>query len=370
VSAVRIWDLPTRLFHWLFAAACATAWVSGDEPRYTDLHLFAGYLALGLVLFRLVWGVAGGRYARFAQFVKGPAAVLAHLRHLFARSRTHEPGHNPAGALAILLMLGLVLLLGVTGLVVLGGEEGFGPLAGVFSIAQGVAVHAWHNWLAWALLGIVVLHLAAVVLESVLQRQNLPRAMVTGLKQADECEREPRNATATGLLLLLGFTLFAAAWFYPYLQASEKQPYLPFVGAQLRQNALWQESCGECHMAYHPSLLPMRSWQRLLDGQGDHFGEDLFLEPKTVAALREYASRNSAEQVPREVSWRTLHSLADGEGPLRITDTPYWQQVHRDIDEAVWKRPSVNGKFNCAACHQDAKQGGFMNGAMRRPDGN
>jgi len=368
VSAVRIWDLPTRVFHWLFAAACATAWISGDDPRYTDLHLFAGYLALGLVLFRLVWGILGGRYARFSQFVRGPAAVIAHLRGLFNPVRKHEVGHNPAGALAILAMLGLVLALGVTGLVVLGGEEGFGPLGGMFSIAQGVAVHEWHEVLAWMLLAVVVLHISAVVLESVLQRQNLPRSMVTGYKQADSAEPKSRNFPMIGVGILVVVSIFAAGWFYPYLQSSADKPYLPFVGAELKKDALWQEACSECHMAYSPSLLPARSWQKMLDRQHDHFGEDLFLAPETLTELRKYVASNSAEQVKREVSWRTLHSLAAGETPLRITDTPYWKKMHREIDAAVWKRPSVNGKFNCAACHRDAEQGGFMNGAMRIPE--
>ncbi|MFO7593429.1 MAG: cytochrome b/b6 domain-containing protein [Pseudomonadota bacterium] len=368
MTRVRIWDLPTRLFHWLFAAACATAWVSGADPRYTDLHLFAGYLAFGLVLFRLVWGVMGGRYARFSQFVRGPASVLSHIRNLFSHEHRQEPGHNPAGALAILLMLGMVFALGLTGLVVLGGEEGFGLLAGVFTVAQGVAVHAWHDGLAWALLGIVLLHLAAVVLESVLQRQNLPRAMVTGLKQAEPGEAEPRNATTTGWGVMLSVAVFAMAWFYPYLAAGEEQPHLPFVGAELTLNEKWQEACSECHMAYHPSLLPARSWQRMLDEQSEHFGEDLFLAPKTVSTLRDYASFNSAGQIEREAGWRTLRSLPADETPLRITDTPYWKRVHRDIDAAVWRQPSVNGKFNCAACHRDAKSGGFMNGAMRLPE--
>ena len=368
MTRVRIWDLPTRLFHWLFAAACAIAWVSGDDPRYTELHLFAGYLALGLVLFRLLWGVVGGRYARFSQFVRGPASVLSHMRNLFSHEHRQEPGHNPAGALAILLMLALVFALGLTGLVVLGGEEGFGPLAGAFTIAQGVAVHDWHDGLAWALLTIVLLHLAAVVLESVRQRENLPCAMVTGLKQAEAREAEPCNATATGSLLLLTGAVFAVVWFYPYLATGEEQPYLPFVGAELSLNEDWQEACSECHMAYHPSLLPARSWQRMLDEQSDHFGEDLFLAPGSVATLRTYAAANSAGQFEREASWRTLRSLPADETPLRITDTPYWKRVHRDIDAAIWRKPSVSGKFNCAACHRDAKSGGFMNGAMRLPE--
>lgn len=368
MSSVRIWDLPIRLFHWLFAVACATAWVSGNDPRYTDPHLFAGYLALGLVLFRLVWGVVGGRYARFGQFVRGPAAVLDHLSRLFGAARNHEPGHNPAGAWAILAMLGLVLLLALTGLVVLGGEEGFGPLAGVFSIAQGVAVHRWHDWLAWALLGVVVLHLAGVALESVLQRQNLPRSMITGCKEAAEREAEPRNYNAVGGLLAAVVVVSAGGYFLPYLRSTPETPYLPFVGAELQHSGLWQESCSECHLAYHPSLLPSRSWERLFATQEDHFGEDLVLDAELVDALLAFARANSAEQVQREAAWRTLQSLGANESPLRITDTAYWKRVHRHIDEAIWKRPSVNGKYNCATCHKDARQGGYMNGAMRLPE--
>lgn len=367
MSRVRIWDLPTRLFHWLFAAACVTAWVSGGDPRYTDLHLFSGYVALGLLGFRLLWGVVGGRYARFSQFVRGSKAIILHIRSLLNAGREHEPGHNPAGALAIVTMLGLVLALGVTGLVVLGGEEGFGPLAGMFTIAQGVALHEWHKWLAWVLLLLVVIHLVGVALESVLQRQNLPRSMVTGLKRASESEAEPRNATVGGWLILLAVIGFGAGWFYPYLQADEKKPYRPFVKSGLKQSQVWQEACSECHMAYHPGLLPNRSWQRMLDEQSDHFGDDLFLAPETVAVLRRFATESAAGKVQREASWRTLHSLDADETPLRITDTPYWKSVHRDIDADVWKRSSVNGKFNCFACHQDAKQGDFMNGAMRIP---
>jgi len=368
MDLVRIWDLPTRLFHWLFAAACATAWLSGDEPRYTDLHLYAGYLALGLVLFRLLWGVWGGRYARFAQFVRGPMAVREHLGRLFDPARHHPPGHNPAGAWAILAMLGTVMLLGLSGLVVLGGEEGFGPLAGMFSIAQGIAVHRWHDWLAWALLAVVVLHLAGVALESLLQGENLPRTMITGLKSGLAGEAEPRSFALAGAVLAATVLASAAGYFLPYWQSTGDHPYLPFVGAELVHDALWQESCGECHMAYHPGLLPERSWQRMLDEQDDHFGESLYLAQSTVHALREYVRANSAEQVSREASWRTLQSLPAAESPLRISATPYWERVHRDIDEALWKRPSVNGKFDCAACHRDAKRGGFMNGAMRIPD--
>jgi cytochrome b len=364
VTTVRVWDLPTRTFHWLFATVCTIAWFSGDDARYTHLHTFAGYTALSLLLFRIIWGIAGGRYARFSQFIRGPAAVLGHLRGLMQSSPQHHLGHNPAGGWAVMLLLSLVALLGLSGIVVLGGEEGFGPLAGVFSIEQGVAIHDLHEALAWALLGMVMLHLAGVGLESLVERVNLPRAMVSGSKPGEPVHAEPRNATWTGVILVLLVMVAAVLNIKPYLSQHEGNPYQPYSLPPLVQNSLWNESCSECHLAYHPSTLPQRSWERLFSEQENHFDEDLALDDADVTVLLEFARSNSAEQIQREMSWRTMHSLSADEIPLRITGTKFWKQTHSDIDDAVWRHDKVNGKLNCAACHRDAEQGGFMNGAM------
>ncbi|MCW8919179.1 MAG: cytochrome b/b6 domain-containing protein [Gammaproteobacteria bacterium] len=370
MTLIRVWDLPTRMFHWLFAAACTVAWVTGDDARYTEWHLFSGYSALGLLGFRLVWGVVGGRYARFTQFVRGPAALAAHLRTLFTPRRHRHLGHNPAGGWAVLLLLALVGLLGLSGIAVLGGEEGFGPLAGTLSIAQGVAFHRLHEGLAWALLGMVGLHLSGVALESLLQRESLPLAMVSGNKRGEAgagVAVSGRNYPLPALIMLLVIILFAASYLWPHLGASEEQPYYPFPAPSLSQSALWQQSCGECHLAYHPSLLPQRSWEQMFATQQDHFDEELGLGEEEVATLLAHARANSAEQVVRELSWRTLRSLDVGETPLRITETGYWKQAHAELGEAVWRHDKVRGQLNCAACHRDAEQGGFMNGAMRLP---
>lgn len=367
MALIRIWDLPTRMFHWLFAVACIVAWVTGDDARCTDLHTFSGYAALALLGFRLLWGVLGGRYARFTQFVRGPAAVIRHLRGLARGTRQHHPGHNPAGGWAVLVLLTLVGLLGLSGIAVLGGEEGAGPLAGHLSIAQGVAMHGWHQALAWGLLAMVILHLVGVALESLLQRENLPRAMLSGNKRGEPEQAEPRNAPLPALIITGVTLLFAIITVKPYLSASEENPYLPYVLPPLVQNSLWQESCGECHLAFHPSLLPRRSWERLLAEQDNHFDEVLGLGEEDVATLLAYARANSGEQVEREHSWRTVHAIAASETPLRITETEYWKQTHADIDEAVWRHDKVKGRLNCAACHRDAGQGGFSNGAMRLP---
>ncbi len=368
MSKVRIWDLPTRVFHWSFATACIVAWVTGNDARYTDIHLYAGYLAFALLLFRLVWGFVGGRYARFAQFITGPGKLIEHLRHIVDRNHDHGRGHNPAGAVAVVLLLGLVLALCVTGLIVLGGEEGFGPLAGLFTIEQGDAVHQWHKVFAWIGLTVVLVHLSGVVLMGWLQRESLVVGMVTGDMEGGLAEAEPNNATRVSQVMGALMVVYSVVWFFPYLLSSEEDPYLPFVDTTLVQNQEWHDNCDSCHVPYHPSLLPAHSWQRLFDEEMHHFGEGLFLDIETMVILRDYAVKNSADHTHREVSWRILKSLGLEDHPNRITDIPYWEEVHRDIDEERWNTYPVYGKADCGACHRDAVAGGFMNGGMFIPD--
>jgi cytochrome b len=368
MSKVRIWDLPTRVFHWTFATACIVAWITGDSARYTDIHIYTGYLAFAMLLFRLVWGFTGGRYARFTQFITGPGKLIEHLRHIGDHHYDHGRGHNPAGAIAVVLMLGLVLALSITGLIVLGGEEGFGPLAGQFTLEQGDAVHVWHEWLAWIWLGVVVVHLSGVVLMGILQRESLVIAMFTGNKDGGLAEEEPNNSSRIAQVMFALIVVYSVAWFFPYLLATEDEPYLPFVDASLIQNQEWHDNCDSCHIPYHPSLLPAHSWQRLFDEEMHHFGEGLFLDIETMVILRDYAVKNSADHTNREVSWRILNSLDPEDHPNRITETPYWEDVHRDIDEERWDTYPVYGKADCGACHMDAYTGGFMNGGMFIPE--
>ncbi len=368
MTKVRIWDLPTRVFHWSFATSCIVAWITGDDARYTDIHLYVGYLAFALLLFRLVWGVIGGRYSRFSQFISGPRKLIGHLRHMADHHYNHGPGHNPAGAIAVILMLLLVLALSVSGFVVLGGEEGFGPLAGLFTIEQGDKIHGWHKWLAWVWLGVIVLHLAGVALMSALQRENLVLAMVSGNKEGGLAEAEPENSNRTGQVMLALIVIYSIAWFFPYLLSSEDAPYFPFVDTSLVQNEEWHDNCDSCHVAYHPSLLPAHSWQRLFDEEMHHFGEGLYLDIETMVILRNYAVNNSAENTNREVSWRTVKSLGPHEHPNRISETPYWEAVHKHLGEDIWDGYGIYGKADCAACHLDAETGGFMNGGMHVPD--
>jgi cytochrome b len=210
-----IWDLPTRVFHWLLAACVLGAWLTAESERSRMLHLALGYSAGVLVAWRVVWGFVGSRYARFSNFVKSPLAALAYLRGYLpearatGQSQTHYLGHNPAGGWAVLVLLSAVGLVLTTG----------------WLSYQGDTVEMWGELHALAGNGIIVLvgvHVAAVIATSFLHRENLVRAMVNGYKRGRADQGISGAFTLLGLLL--GVAIVAFAWqvyigAFPYLTA-------------------------------------------------------------------------------------------------------------------------------------------------------
>lgn len=188
-AMTRVWDLPVRLFHWSLVASFILAYLSGDE--LLGLHTFAGYTIIGLVLFRLVWGVVGSRYARFSQFVKRPATVVAYLKEIASFRARRYLGHNPAGGAMVVALLISLLVTTLSGLAVYGAEEMAGPLAetmqGLPHFA-GEAVEELHEFFANFTVLLVLLHVAGVLIASLQHNENLIRSMIHGLKPADDQE--------------------------------------------------------------------------------------------------------------------------------------------------------------------------------------
>ncbi|MBI5616294.1 MAG: cytochrome b/b6 domain-containing protein [Gammaproteobacteria bacterium] len=188
---ILVWDLPTRIFHWTLAASFAGAFLTAESERWRDVHVMLGFTALGLVAFRLCWGLIGTRYARFSEFVRGPAEVTRYLGSLLSRQPRHYVGHNPAGALAIVALLALAVLVCASGWL-------------LYADVGGEVFEELHEGISFAMLAVVGVHVAGVVMSSVLHRENLVRAMIDGHKEG------PREAGIAGSRALIGVTLAAA----------------------------------------------------------------------------------------------------------------------------------------------------------------
>ena len=191
-TRILVWDLPLRIFHWLLAASFAGAFVTAESERYRDFHVALGYVVAGLLAFRLLWAFAGTRYARLSSFTFGLGAVLEYLKSLLSRNPLRYVGHNPAGSWVIyaLFLLGFAV-----------GLSGYGVHA-----VGGHWLKEFHEGLANAMLGLVIVHIIGVVVSSFLHRENLALAMLTGYKHGrpDAAIRHTRWATAVALVLAVG----------------------------------------------------------------------------------------------------------------------------------------------------------------------
>lgn len=183
-TRVRIWDLPTRLFHWSLAAcvlgSIVSAKIGGNAMVW---HLRFGLAVLALIAFRIVWGFVGGRWSRFASFVFSPVTLWRYVRGRAAPGEPLEVGHSPTGALSVFALLGLLAVQVATGLVADDEIATTGPLVRFVDSATSLDATAWHKgWGQWLLLGLVGLHLAAIAW-SVARSKGLLGAMIGGDKE-------------------------------------------------------------------------------------------------------------------------------------------------------------------------------------------
>ena len=185
-ATVPVWDLLVRLFHWSLAASFAVAFVL--EDNWLGVHVWAGYLALGLIALRLVWGFVGTRHARFSDFVRGPRAVARYLADALRMRAPRHLGHNPAGGAMVVALLVLVGATGLSGMALYGAQELSGPLApwlSGLSPEWGGWLEEIHEILANTTLALVVLHVAGVLFSGLSHGENLVAAMLTGRKRAE-----------------------------------------------------------------------------------------------------------------------------------------------------------------------------------------
>jgi cytochrome b len=363
---VKVWDLPTRLFHWLLVGLVAVGVVTGfvTPEWWMGVHVWAGYGIVALMAFRLVWGICGPEYSRIVSFLYPPRSTVEHLRGLVLLRPPHYVGHNPTGALMVFALTGVLVAIVTTGLLVLGGEEKQGPLLAVIGYSVGFAAKHVHLWLVWLLIALVLCHVAGVVAESLLTHDNLVRAMITGWKRLPPEAPIPTPRPARPLLAALLLVLLTAGAVGTLQWLSRFPP--PHSLRTLPPNPTYQQECGACHYALNPSLLPAASWAALMASLGEHFGEDASLDDPTSRQLAAWLVGNAAETFDTESANR--FRVVAPEEPYRVSSTPYWVRKHASVPPEVFRRRSVQSKVNCQACHRDAESGRFDDQAIAIPE--
>lgn len=207
-----LWDLPTRLFHWLLVALIVLQWGTG-EWHWLDMrwHFWFGYATLALLLFRLLWGFVGSESARFSRFVRGPRAVIGYVRNVTKREPEYLAGHNPLGGWSVLALLACVLVQAVTGL--FSGDDDdmlYGPLAGWLGSGTMDAVTDVHEATKNVLLALVAVHVLGVLWHLFVKRENLITTMLGGRAWLRE---DPKLKFAgTGLAVVLAGLCAAVVW--------------------------------------------------------------------------------------------------------------------------------------------------------------
>jgi cytochrome b len=214
---ILVWDIPTRLFHWLFAGSFVVAYLAGDEHALLPLHVFAGLLILVLIAFRLVWGLIGSRYARFTSFMFSPLAAMRYAFEMVRGKARHFIGHNPAGSWAIYALLLLGAASSITGLMTLLSGESFKDI---------------HEVLANAMLVLVIAHIIGVVVGSVLHKEHLAKSMVNGYKEGNK-EDGIRSPRYLGAVILLALAAGAGGIFLNGYDAAQRTLKLPFISQPL-----------------------------------------------------------------------------------------------------------------------------------------
>lgn len=202
-KTIKVWDIAVRVFHWSLVTFFIISYLTGDELE--TIHAWSGYVVTALILFRIVWGFIGTKYARFSNFIYSPAEVKAYLKSLLSKSPKHYLGHNPAGGIMVLILLVSLSFTVFSGLKAY-AVEGHGPLASV-DVSLLSAAYAdedkhdgdkkheeeedefWkeiHEFFSNFTLFMVLIHIAGVVVSSMLHGENLARAMVTGYKEENK----------------------------------------------------------------------------------------------------------------------------------------------------------------------------------------
>ena len=358
---VFVWPIGTRIIHWMMALSFTTAFITSFYEELLHDHVALGFIFLIIIIYRIIWGFIGPRYATFNTF----KLSLPQLKHYFVekianRWRKIPAGHNPASSWFTIWALGVGTIIVTSGLLLYGIQEAKGFFR---FLNSDYAEYMWlleyiHKYSSYLFAFWVFLHISGVLVEQFWHKTSMVFAMITGYKRT-----EGEDTKVKASLSFFAYTMiFIAITTYFFIISSNYN----FLTMQKYTNIYYEDTqpvfykeCGDCHSAYPPFLLPKKSWERVMTKLDNHFGEEITdanISLSAQATIKEFLIANSAETSTREVSVKIMKSLGERR-PKAITKTPFWREVHKDIPKSVYKSKDIKDKSNCKACHKDFEYG-------------
>ena len=358
---VYVWPLSTRIIHWMFALSFTGAFLTSFYEEELHSHVALGFIFLIMIIYRIIWGFIGPRYATFNTFKLSPDELKEYfVEKVRNRWRKIPAGHNPASSWFTIWALGVGSIIVVSGLLLYGIQEAKGILSYLnddYTDYMGM-LDMIHRYSSYLFVTWVVIHIAGVMIEQFWHKTHMVFAMISGYKRTDGKDTEVSNA----LTFFAFFMIFVAVGTYFFIISSNYN----FLTSQKYTNIdyetehpVFYRECGDCHKIYPPHLLPKKSWERIMGALDNHFGEKITeanITKSQQASILKFLIQNAAETSKREASVKIMDSLGKRR-PKAITKTPYWRKTHKDIPKSVFKQKKIKDKSNCAACHKDFEYG-------------
>ncbi len=354
---VYVWTLPTRIFHLLLVVLTVAAFATSDSEALLNIHAAVGATIGVLILFRIIWGLIGPKYSRFSDLNLNPSDLIAYLKSLHGHGKSFT-GHNPAASYAVVGILGVMLLLLVSGMLTYGIQEN----RGLFAFLHGSffrdmeLFEALHEFLGGILLVLVAAHVGGVILDRILHAEHKTlNSIFDGYKHAEGEHARLKPWQSLIAILGIGGAFFVLVYTLSIKENPVTASYHSAVDYKT-EHRLFAAECGDCHTLYPPSLLPRRSWERLMGDLGNHFGDDASLEPQEEQSILAYLVQNAAETSSSEASVKILQSMPN-QDMIAVTQTPFWKRTHSGIAQNEFESGAVKSRANCKACHSDVERG-------------
>jgi len=367
-NQVFVWPIYTRIIHWLIAFSFTFAFIFSLQENLLNLHVAIGIIFGLMLVYRIIWGFIGPKYARFSTLKLSPSKLKFYfIEKVQNRWREIPAGHNPASSWFTLIVIIFGSIISITGLLLYGVQEGKGYLGFLNNhyymyMEQLSSIHIYASYflLAW-----VIIHIGGVLVEQFYHKTNMVFAMITGYKKA-KGEDSKTGKYKSGLTWV--FLFISTMVFFVSVDGRNN----PFVVSKYTQHDYKHESftyyteCGACHKPYPPFMLPTSSWQRIKGGLKNHFGDEISptmkkgenrisINDQTV--IFNYLKEHSADNSSREISVKVMKSLNGARGRKSITKIQYWKDAHAGIDQHLFKSKKVKRKANCFACHKNFEKG-------------